>query len=96
MLTETKIHRLFCLIPFLSNSYHKTREDCISFPEIGDTAFYSYLGSKTPNCTTLELKPDKGFIVDFIDPPPNRCLATRNKSLQTYCFLNYLRSKLNC
>lgn len=42
MLTETKTHRLFRLILFLSNSYSKTKEDCISFLEIGDTAFYSY------------------------------------------------------
>jgi len=39
---ETKTHRLFRLILFLSNSYPKTKEDCISFLEIGDTAFYSY------------------------------------------------------
>jgi len=51
MPTDTKTHRLFRLILFLSNSYHKTKDDCISFLEIGDTAFYSY-------CNTLK---DTGF-----------------------------------
>jgi predicted DNA-binding transcriptional regulator YafY len=42
MSTDTKFHRLFRLILFLSNSYPKTKEECISFLAIGDTAFYSY------------------------------------------------------
>lgn len=42
MPTETKTHRLLRLILFLSNSYPKTKDDCISFLEIKDSAFYNY------------------------------------------------------
>ena len=42
MSTNNKTYRILRLILFLSNSYPKTKEDCISFLEIRDTAFYSY------------------------------------------------------
>lgn len=74
MPTETKTHRFFRLILFLSNSYPKTKEDCISFLEIGDTAFYSY-------CNTLK---DTGFDLHqkdgkyWIDYPDQNFHVLRN------------------
>jgi proteasome accessory factor C len=47
MPADTKTHRILRLILFLSNAYHKTKEDCTAFLEIKDTAFYSY-------CNTLK------------------------------------------
>lgn len=66
MPTDTKTHRLFRLILFLSNSYPKTKEDCISFLEIGDTAFYSYCN--TPKDTGFNLHQKDGkYWIDFPD-----------------------------
>jgi len=48
---ETKTHRILRLILFLSNSYPKTKEECIAFLEIKSSAFYSY-------CNVLK---DTGF-----------------------------------
>jgi proteasome accessory factor C len=42
MLTETKTHRILRLILLLSNSYPKTKEECIDFLEIKSSAFYNY------------------------------------------------------
>jgi len=42
MSDDTKTHRILRLILFLSNSYAKTKDECISFLHIRDTAFYSY------------------------------------------------------
>lgn len=42
MITETKTHRILRLILFLSNSYNKTKDECIDFLEIKSSAFYSY------------------------------------------------------
>jgi len=42
---ESKTERLLRLILFLSNSYPKTKEECISFLGIKDSAFYSYRNS---------------------------------------------------
>lgn len=42
MPTETKTHRLLRLIMYLSNSYSKTKEECVSFLGIRDSAFYNY------------------------------------------------------
>lgn len=46
MSTDTKTHRILRFILFLSNSYPKSKDECIAFLGIGDTAFYSY-------CNTL-------------------------------------------
>lgn len=51
MPSETKTHRILRLILFLSGSYPKTKEECISFLEIKSSAFYTY-------CTLLK---DTGF-----------------------------------
>jgi hypothetical protein len=42
MSTETKTHRILRLILFLSNSYPKSKEDCIEFLSIKNSAFYNY------------------------------------------------------
>ena len=42
MPSETKTHRFLRLISFLSSSYPKTKEECISFLGIKDSAFYNY------------------------------------------------------
>ena len=42
MPTETKSHRILRLILFLSNSYPKTKEECIVFLAIKSSAFYNY------------------------------------------------------
>lgn len=47
MSTDTKTHRIIRFILFLSNSYPKSKDECITFLGIGDTAFYSY-------CNTLK------------------------------------------
>ena len=39
---ETKTHRILRLILFLSSSYPKTKEECITFMEIKSSAFYCY------------------------------------------------------
>ena len=39
---ETKTHRILRFILFLSSSYPKTKEECISFLEIKSSTFYSY------------------------------------------------------
>jgi len=66
MLTETKTHRLFRLILFLSNSYSKTKEDCISFLGIGDTAFYSYCNVLKETGFDLHQKDGK-YWIDYPD-----------------------------
>jgi predicted DNA-binding transcriptional regulator YafY len=66
MPTETKIHRFFRLILFLSNSYPKTKEDCIQFLEIGDTAFYSYCNTLKDTGFNLHQKDGK-YWIDFPD-----------------------------
>lgn len=58
MSTETKTHRILRFILFLSNSYPKSKDECIAFLGIGDTAFYSY-------CNTLK---ETGFdLFEFKD-----------------------------
>jgi predicted DNA-binding transcriptional regulator YafY len=42
MPTDTKTHRILRLILLLSNSYPKTKEECIAFLEIKSSAFYNY------------------------------------------------------
>ncbi|HEY3370635.1 MAG TPA: hypothetical protein VGK10_07300, partial [Prolixibacteraceae bacterium] len=42
MLTETKTYRILRLILFLTNSYHKTKDECTEFLEIKSSAFYTY------------------------------------------------------
>ena len=42
MPNETKTHRILRLILFLSGSYPKTKEECLSFLEIKSAAFYTY------------------------------------------------------
>lgn len=42
MPNKTKTHRILRLILFLSNSYPKTKDECNSFLEIKDSAFYNY------------------------------------------------------
>lgn len=42
MSTDTKSHRLLRLILFLSGHLPRTREECIRFLEIRDSAFYNY------------------------------------------------------
>lgn len=42
MPSETKTHRFLRLILFLSSSYPRAKEECISFLEIKDSAFYNY------------------------------------------------------
>lgn len=66
MPTETKTHRLFRLILFLSNSYPKTKEDCISFLRIGDTAFYSYCNDLKETGFDLHQKDGK-YWIDYPD-----------------------------
>lgn len=44
MSTNTKTYRILRLILFLSNSYPKTKDECNSFLDIKDSAFYSYCG----------------------------------------------------
>jgi predicted DNA-binding transcriptional regulator YafY len=66
MPTETKTHRLFRLILFLSNSYPKTKDDCISFLGIGDTAFYSYCNVLKDFGFNLHQKDGK-YWIDFQD-----------------------------
>lgn len=66
MPTDTKTHRLFRLILFLSNSYPKSKEDCISFLRIGDTAFYSYCNTLKDTGFDLHQKDGK-YWIDFPD-----------------------------
>ena len=66
MPTETKTHRLFRLILFLSNSYPKAKEDCISFLGIGDTAFYSYCNVLKDTGFDLHQKDGK-YWIDYPD-----------------------------
>lgn len=42
MPNETKTHRILRFILFLSGSYPKTKEECITFLEIKSSAFYTY------------------------------------------------------
>lgn len=42
MYSQTKTHRILRLILFLSGSYPKTKEECLSFLEIKSASFYTY------------------------------------------------------
>jgi proteasome accessory factor C len=66
MPSETKTHRILRLILFLSNSYPKTKEDCISFMRIGDTAFYSYCNVLKATGFDLHQKDGK-YWIDYPD-----------------------------
>jgi proteasome accessory factor C len=66
MLNNTKTHRLLRLIMYLSNSYPKTKEDCISFLGIGDTAFYSYCNVLKDTGFDLHQKDGK-YWIDYPD-----------------------------
>lgn len=50
---DTKTHRILRFILLLSNSYPRTKEECINFLEVKSSAFYSY-------CNLLK---DTGFEV---------------------------------
>lgn len=66
MPTDTKTHRILRLILFLSNSYPKTKEDCISFLEIRDTTFYSYCNLLKDTGFDLKQKDGK-YWIDYSD-----------------------------
>lgn len=42
MPTETKTHRILRLILFLSSSYPKSKEECVNYLNIKNSAFYNY------------------------------------------------------
>lgn len=62
MPTETKTHRLLRLIMYLSNSYSKTKEECVSFLGIRDSAFYNYRNALLDTGFNLQQKDGKYWI----------------------------------
>lgn len=62
MLTDTKTHRILRLILFLSNSYPKSKDDCVAFLEIKNTAFYSYCNLLKSAGFTLRQKEGRYWI----------------------------------
>jgi len=62
MLTDTKTHRIMRLILFLSTSCNKSKEDCTTFLEIKDTAFYSYCNTLKETGFNLHQKDGKYWI----------------------------------
>lgn len=66
MPTETKTHRLFRLILFLSNSYPKSKDECTIFIGNGDTAFYNYCNTLKDTGFNLHQKDGK-YWIDFPD-----------------------------
>jgi len=58
MPNETKTHRILRLILFLSGSYPKTKEECITFLEIKSSAFYTYCNLLRE--TGFELQQEEG------------------------------------
>ncbi|MDP2335623.1 MAG: hypothetical protein Q8N05_04055 [Bacteroidota bacterium] len=63
---ETKTHRLLRLILFLSNSYPKTKDECNSFLEIKDSAFYNYRNVLVDTGFDLHQKEGK-YWIDYPD-----------------------------
>jgi len=63
MPNKTKTHRILRLILFLSNSYPKTKEECISFLDIRDSAFYNYRNTLLDTGFDLQQKDGKYSIV---------------------------------
>src|SRR5665647_3863321 len=58
MPNETKTHRILRFILFLSGSYPKTKEECITFLEIKSSAFYTYCNLLRE--TGFELQQEEG------------------------------------
>lgn len=66
MPNETKTHRILRLILMLSNCYPKTKEECIAFLEIKDSAFYNYC--KVLKDTGFDLQQQDGkYWINFQD-----------------------------
>ena len=66
MSTDTKTHRILRFILFLSNSYPKSKDECITFLGIGDTAFYSYCHALKETGFDLHQKDGK-YWIDYPD-----------------------------
>jgi len=66
MSTDTKTHRILRFILFLSNSYPKTKDECNSFLEIKDSAFYSYCCLLKDSGFDLRQKEGK-YWIDYTD-----------------------------
>ncbi len=62
MSTDTKTHRILRFILFLSNSYPKSKDECIAFLGIGDTAFYSYCNTLKETGFDLQQKDGKYWL----------------------------------
>jgi proteasome accessory factor C len=66
MSTGSKTNRFLRLILFLSNSYPKTKEECTSFLEIKDSAFYCYCNQLKDSGFNLHQKEGK-YRIDYAE-----------------------------
>ncbi len=66
MSINTKTHRILRLILFLSNSYPKTKDECNSFLDIKDSAFYNYCNLLKDTGFNLCQKEGK-YWIDYTD-----------------------------
>ena len=62
MPADTKTHRMLRLILYLSNSYPKTKDECVSFLGIKDSAFYNYRNVLLDTGFCLQQKEGKYWI----------------------------------
>jgi hypothetical protein len=62
MPSETKTHRILRFILFLSGSYPKTKEECITFLEIKSSAFYTYCNLLRDSGFDIQQKEGKYWI----------------------------------
>lgn len=69
MSSETKTHRILRLILFLSNSYPKTKEECIEFLAIKNSAFYNYCNLLRDISFDLRQKNGK-YWIDYKEKDP--------------------------
>tara|TARA_R110002050_G_scaffold163389_1_gene293384 strand:- start:16809 stop:17741 length:933 start_codon:yes stop_codon:yes gene_type:complete len=74
MPNKTKTHRILRLILFLSNSYPKTKEECNSFLDIKDSAFYNYRNTLLDTGFDLHQKDGKYWIAY----PDGDCQVLKN------------------
>lgn len=72
MSDDTKTHRILRLILYLSNGYPRTKEECLEFLFIKDTAFYSYI--KLLNETGFDVRQREGRYWIDCSVPDSRVL----------------------
>ena len=99
MPNETKTHRILRLILFLSGSYPKTKEECITFLEIKSSAFYTYCNLLRDTGFDLQQKEGK-YRIEYNEKNPHMLSDllhfTEEEAYVLSCCIDELEEKPGC